>query len=247
MSLHPELPGQLVEALASEEPDDGIGLPPSRPPEFPRTLLLGHCGPPGSQGRAHLHSLIGCPRKPGAVDWMVGPTRFAHRSIKTTPSTDQQSASAMAVRLANAEASTRRRSPLAREEKRTDAIQMFLVRHGRLHAHVDRLTEGLSDEEIRTCVHSLVNPLAWLTWHVARGEDGAINLLVGDGRQALDEGWSSRLNAGRRDVGRGMTMAEVVDLGARVHLRSLLAYWTAVGERTRGVVACLRPRISMRS
>jgi hypothetical protein len=38
-----------------------------------------------------------------------------------------------------------------------------------------------------------------------------------------------------------MTMAEVVDRSANVHLPSLVAYWKAVGERTGNLVASLRP------
>lgn len=122
-----------------------------------------------------------------------------------------------------------------------DAAEMFLIHHQRMHAHVDRLSEGLSEEQIRACAHPLVNPLAWLLWHIARGEDSALNLLVCDGPQVLDDDWVTRLNAGRRDVGTGMTMAEVIDLSARVHLPALTAYWQAVGERTAERVASLRP------
>jgi hypothetical protein len=78
----------------------------------------------------------------------------------------------------------------------------------------------------------MVNPLAWLLWHVARSEDSAVNLLIVDGSQVLDDTWCARLNIGRRDAGTGMTMAEVVDLSSHVHLPSLMAYWTAVGART---------------
>lgn len=122
-----------------------------------------------------------------------------------------------------------------------DATEMFLARHRSMHAHVDRLTLGLTDAQIRKPAHPGTNPLVWLIWHMARGEDGAVNLLVSDGPEVLDEGWSARLRVERRDVGTGMTMAEVVDLSDRVDLPALMAYWDAVGRRTRGVVASLRP------
>jgi hypothetical protein len=35
------------------------------------------------------------------------------------------------------------------EETRMDATEMFLIRHKRMHSHVERLTEGLSEEQIR--------------------------------------------------------------------------------------------------
>ena len=121
-----------------------------------------------------------------------------------------------------------------------DASEMFLIRHRRLHSHVERLTEGLSEEQIRERVHPLANPLAWLLWHIARSEDGAINLLVRDGSQVLDDDWSARLNIPRRDAGTGMTMSEVDELAASVDLGSLMAYWRAVGERTADLVGSLR-------
>jgi hypothetical protein len=45
-----------------------------------------------------------------------------------------------------------------------DAAEMFLIHHQRMHAHVDWLSQGLSEEQIRGCAHPLVNPLAWLLW-----------------------------------------------------------------------------------
>jgi hypothetical protein len=117
-----------------------------------------------------------------------------------------------------------------------DARQMFLLRHERMHVRVAALTEGLTEEQVRTLVHPGANPLAWLLWHMARVEDSSINLLIGEGRQVLDATWLSRLGIERRDVGVGMTMREVLDLCARIDLAVLAGYWTAVGEQTTRVV-----------
>ncbi len=71
-----------------------------------------------------------------------------------------------------------------------DATAMFLIRHKRMHAQVERLTEGLSEEQIRDRVHPMANPLAWLLWHIARAEDSAVNLLICDGRRSSTKaGW----------------------------------------------------------
>ena len=122
-----------------------------------------------------------------------------------------------------------------------DATEMFLIRHGRMHAHVERLPEGLDDRQIRARVHPAVNPLAWLLWHMARAEDSTINLLIVDRPQILDSGWGRRLHVSRRDVGTGMTAGEVDELSAQVHLASLMEYWRAVGTRTADVVDSLSP------
>ncbi len=119
---------------------------------------------------------------------------------------------------------------------------MFLIRHKRMHAHIDRLTDGLTEAQVREeCVHPAANPLAWLLWHMARVEDAAINSLIGNGPQVLNDSWMARLGVKRRDVGAGMTMAEVVDLCAAIDLSALRAYSTAVAERTAAVVAALIP------
>jgi DinB family protein len=122
-----------------------------------------------------------------------------------------------------------------------EATEMFLVRHPRMHARIDRLTEGLADEQIRGHVHPDANPLAWLLWHMTRSEDAAVNLLVTEGRQVLDAAWARRLNVGRRDIGEGMTMAEVDQLCAAIDLSALAAYRAAVAKRTASVVGAVTP------
>jgi DinB superfamily len=122
-----------------------------------------------------------------------------------------------------------------------DATEMFLVRHPRMHARIGGLTEGLTDEQIRGHVHPDANPLAWLLWHMILSEDAAVNLLVTGGRQVLDTAWAGRLNVGRRDIGEGMTMAEVDQLCAAIDLSALAAYRAAVEKQTASVVGALTP------
>jgi DinB superfamily len=122
-----------------------------------------------------------------------------------------------------------------------DANQMFLARHARLHARVDGLMEGLTDEQVRGHIHPAANPLAWLLWHMARAEDASVNLLIAGGPQVLDAAWAKRLKVARRDIGEGMTMAEVDQLCETIDLGALPAYWAAVGERTAAVVSALTP------
>lgn len=88
-------------------------------------------------------------------------------------------------------------------------------------------------------VHPAANPLAWLLWHIARSEDASVNLLVAAGPQVLDDAWARRLKVARRDIGEGMTMAEVDQLCETIDLGALPAYWAAVGERTAPVMSAL--------
>jgi hypothetical protein len=120
-----------------------------------------------------------------------------------------------------------------------DVTQMFLARHGLMHTRVDGLTEGLTEEQVRGHVHPAANPLAWLLWHIARSEDASVNLLVAAGPQVLDDAWARRLKVARRDIGEGMTMAEVDQLCETIDLGALPPYWAAVGERTASVMSAL--------
>jgi hypothetical protein len=122
-----------------------------------------------------------------------------------------------------------------------DAVDFFLLRYETLHRMLlDDLLKGLTDAQVRGRPHPGVNTVAWLIWHAARIEDVGVNRFVVDDVQVIDGGWLARLNVDRRDVGTGMTDAEVDALSARVDLAALRGYWDALTRRTLQVVASLR-------
>jgi hypothetical protein len=123
-----------------------------------------------------------------------------------------------------------------------NAQELFLLRYRFSHPGMSRrMLAELTEDQVRTPPRPGVNALAWLVWHVARVEDVGLNRFVTDGAQAFDRGdWGARLGVARRDLGTGMTPAEVADLGARVDLAALHAYWDAVEARTIATVAGLR-------
>jgi hypothetical protein len=122
-----------------------------------------------------------------------------------------------------------------------DAIDFFLLRYDELHRGlVQDLLQKLSGAQLRGRPHPGVNTVAWLLWHTARIEDVGVNRFLADRPQVLEDGWLARLDAGRRDVGTGMSDVEVDDLSARIDLSALRRYWGAVTERTLQVVDTLR-------
>jgi hypothetical protein len=122
-----------------------------------------------------------------------------------------------------------------------DAIGFFLTRYGDLHRGlVDGLLSGLPEAQLRGRPHASVNTIVWLLWHSARIEDLAMNRFLADQRQVLDEGWLERLEVARRDVGTGMSDAEVDELSARIDLQALRGYWDAVSTRTLMLVDSMR-------
>jgi hypothetical protein len=124
-----------------------------------------------------------------------------------------------------------------------DAVDFFLLRYEVIHRSLlDDLLKGLTETQIRGRPHAGVNTIAWLIWHAARVEDVGVNRFIVDGTQVLDDGWFGRLGVDRRDVGTGMSDAEVDGLSACVDLAALRGYWEALTRRTLDVVATLRGR-----
>jgi hypothetical protein len=122
-----------------------------------------------------------------------------------------------------------------------DAVDFFLLRYETLHRTLlDDLLKGLTETQARTRPHAGVNTVVWLIWHAARVEDVGVNRFVVDGAQVLDDAWLRRLGVDRRDVGTGMTDAEVDALSTRVDLSGLRDYWEAITRRTLEVVPTLR-------
>ncbi len=122
-----------------------------------------------------------------------------------------------------------------------DALDFLLVRHAQIHRVLtDPAIARLTDDQLRARPQPGVNTVAWLLWHTARVEDVGVNRFATDGTQVLDDGWLERLGVARRDVGTGMSDAEVDELSARIDLDALRGYWDAVTRRTPRVVDGLR-------
>ena len=130
-----------------------------------------------------------------------------------------------------------------------DLVSFSLVSHAGAHAgevgggesYADRVLGRLSDAEMRARPGKGLNSIVWLLWHMARVEDVAVNLVVADGQQVLDDDWVRRMNVPWRIIGTGMTDEEVGELTTRAGVAAVRAYRTAVGLQTRDVVKALRP------
>ena len=122
-----------------------------------------------------------------------------------------------------------------------DAVDFWLLRYETLHGFlVDDLTDTLTEAQLRGRPVPGVNPVAWLLWHAMRIEDVCVNRFLADRPQVLDAGWLDRLAVARRDVGTGMTDAQVDDFSARIDLDGLRGYCRAVTRATLDRVPMLR-------
>ncbi len=121
-----------------------------------------------------------------------------------------------------------------------DLVTFFLSQHAAVHAKdvsgrafsVQRVFEGLSDDQMRLRPGKGLNSLVWLLWHIARTEDAAVNPVVAGRDQVLEDEWMRRMNVPWRIIGTGMTEAEVTEMSARAD----------VGAARRGVGRDRGPR-----
>ena len=99
---------------------------------------------------------------------------------------------------------------------------------------VERAVDGLSEDQLAARPAAGANTLAWLAWHVARGQDVQIADLAASDQVWTADGWADRfaLPFDHAEMGYGQSPAEVGEVRAEPHL--LVAYLEAVTLRTRG-------------
>jgi hypothetical protein len=77
------------------------------------------------------------------------------------------------------------------------------------------------------------NSVAWSIWHIARGEDWAIQTILQGQEQLLTrDGWGEGMRVTYPGFGGGMTREEMLALSAQIDLDALRGYYTAVAEAT---------------
>ena len=129
-----------------------------------------------------------------------------------------------------------------------NAIEFFLVQHAQVHvaeagarpSYFDRTLAGLTNDQMRVRPGKNLNPIVWLLWHMARTEDVAVNLVVANGPQVLDDEWTKRMSVRWRIIGTGMSDGEVDEMSKSADVDAVRAYRAAVAQRTRDVVRTLR-------
>lgn len=78
------------------------------------------------------------------------------------------------------------------------------------------------------------NSIAWIVWHIARGEDWAIQTILQQQEQLLArDGWDTRMRVSCPGFGGGMNRAEMVELSEQIDLDALRGYYLAVTDATK--------------
>jgi len=78
------------------------------------------------------------------------------------------------------------------------------------------------------------NSIAWIVWHIARGEDWTIQTMLQEQEQLLTrDGWGTRMQVTYPGFGGGMSRTDMVALSEQVDLVALRGYYLAVTDATR--------------
>lgn len=130
------------------------------------------------------------------------------------------------------------------------AKKLFLDLHKKLHLsnitegeenEVDRLFSDLEPLEYAVMPTSKDETIAWVIWHIARIEDLTMGILVSGEDQLFNEDWKKRMNAPITDTGNALDDEGIMKLSKSLQVEELLHYRSAVGKRTRQIVASLHP------
>ncbi len=87
-----------------------------------------------------------------------------------------------------------------------DLVSAFLPPHETMCRQLADRFRQLTDDQMRFCPQPHLNSIAWLLWHMARSGDMGVNRVIANRPDVLTgDGWASRLDLSRYDMGTGMT------------------------------------------
>jgi hypothetical protein len=109
--------------------------------------------------------------------------------------------------------------------------ELLIDAFGRIHGIVHRVVEGASAELLGYRADPEANTIAWLVWHLSRGQDAQVADVAGTDEVWLGE-WVDRfdLSLPRDSTGYGHTSEQVASVVATPEL--LLGYHDAVYDAT---------------
>lgn len=109
-----------------------------------------------------------------------------------------------------------------------NGVEVLTDGFGRLAGLVRRSVAGLSEDQLAERVAPGANTVAWLVWHIARGQDAQVTALAGTEEVWTADGWAGRFGLPFADdaSGYGQSSEEVGQVRAPGDL--LVGYHEAV-------------------
>lgn len=119
--------------------------------------------------------------------------------------------------------------------------ELLVEAFSRVPETVERAVGGLSEDQLASRPAAGANTLAWLAWHIARGQDTQIAALAGSEQVWTADGWVDRFDLPfpAEALGYGMSRDDVGRVRASADL--LTGYLRAVHERTVAYLRTLGP------
>ncbi|MDF9877808.1 mycothiol transferase [Cellulosimicrobium cellulans] len=110
---------------------------------------------------------------------------------------------------------------------------------GRIGPTATRAVDGLGEDALAARIDPGANTIAWLAWHLARGQDAQVTAAVGREQVWTRDGWARRFDLPFDDgaTGYGQSAADVGRVRASDDL--LLGYVHAVQVESQDVLAAL--------
>lgn len=133
------------------------------------------------------------------------------------------------------------RELLKKESRFKDAIDLFLDQHARVHASdvsgiecvtfEDKLWEDIDEITFRTGQNKKERTIAYGIWHSTRIEDIAMNLLVADEEQIIDQyNWMKMMNSPIYDTDNALNSDEILEFSGTIDMQSTRHHFIHINE-----------------
>lgn len=113
-----------------------------------------------------------------------------------------------------------------------DSTDILIDAVERIRSLVHGITEHITEEQLTFRPDPEANTVAWLIWHLTRGQDSQVAQVAGTNELWITEAWEERfaLPFERSANGYGQTAAEVAEVHPSAEL--LVGYHNEVADRT---------------
>ena len=120
--------------------------------------------------------------------------------------------------------------------------QLIADSYGRVLQVLEKALDGLTQDDLSQRPHPDCNGMGWLTWHLTRVQDDHVADLAGEEQLWVRDRWHVRFNRAPdpKDTGFGHSSEDVAAFKSP-DVETLLEYYRAVLERTKGYIATLSP------
>jgi len=118
-----------------------------------------------------------------------------------------------------------------------EANEILIESFDRVSEHVHGVLDGINEGWLTRTPVDGVNPIGWLVWHIARGQDIQIAMLIDEEQEWVTGNWAPRfgLEPDPWNMGYGHTPEQVAAVQPE-SVQVLVDYYDATWGRTRPVL-----------